>query len=221
MTKKQNKYASLGGIEKAFDLYISGKMTVSAISEKVNLSKASISNHFIAYFGIDAVESGRGQLWKAAKKKKRISDILSGKSVKLTYEEAIDCLMNKEIKQQGYLPLFETVVKISQKFVGKPARVWFGDFALTRIDGNKGSVKIRYAEPIKETAEYAIDRYRFKITPSQFKSFDAGLFCIRNGLSISYYLFPSKELLTIQSLNLKFDNHQTSKYANFLVKMDY
>jgi len=54
-----------------------------------------------------------------------------------------------------------------------------------------------------------------------FKNFDAGLFCIKNEKSVSYYILPSKELSSIQSLNLKFDKHQNSKYADFLVKVDY
>ena len=93
------------------------------------------------------------------------------------------------------------------------------DTRVFRIEGLEGTAMIRYAEPSENNTEYKMNCYRFKITPTKVKNAKIFLFCLVTDCRISYYIFPSQELANIQSLNLKFDKYEKSKYAPFLEKV--
>ena len=216
----KERYACLGGIEKVLQGYKNGTLKIEAISEKVKVSKTSVRNNLKAVFGVDALEKARSARQQGASMVRRVEDINGGDSADMAYDEAMACMRDGRIKRKGFLGTVETVVELARPVTGKPSRVWFGSHALCKIEGNNGSVRIRYATPEQDSAEYKINRYRFKITESLAREITAAIFCIRAKGRDSYYRFPVKFLEEIQSLNLKFDKHNQSKYSSFLVRVE-
>ncbi|MEC4891277.1 MAG: hypothetical protein RI101_14595 [Nitrospira sp.] len=216
----RERYACLGGIEKVLQDYKDGKLTLKAISVRVKVSKTSVSNNLKAVFGVDAFEKIRALRQHGASKGRRIEAINSGGSADMTYYEAMACLKAGKIIRKGFLSTVDTVVELALPVTSEPSRVWFSSYTLSKIEGSNGSVRIRYAEPVKGTAEYKINRYRFKISQAVAHEVTAVIFCIRAKGRDSYYRFPAKQLAEIQSLNLKFDKHNKSKYSGFVVKVE-
>jgi hypothetical protein len=216
----KQRYASLGGIKKVLDAYKAGTLTLTAVGQRVHVSSTSVTNNLRSVFGIDAIEKAHEARHHTVSKNKRIHDISAGDRANLTYDEAIAWLNSGEIERKGFLVALETLVELARPITGKPSRLWLVSHALSKIEGDKGSVRIRYAEPAKDSAEYKINRYRFKVVPRLTHERTAVIFCIKARGRSSYYLFPSKSLAKIQSLNLKFDKHDNSKHARFLVKVE-
>lgn len=216
----QERYACFGGIEKALECYKDGSQTLTAISRRVKVSKTSVSNNLKSIFGVDAFEEARGARLRSASKNKRIRDINTGRSAELTYDEAMGCLDSGEIAQAGFLGAAKTVVQLAKPVTGSPLRTWFHTNAICKIEGKKGIVIVRYAEPSEASKEYKIHRYRFKITPQMLQKADGLIFCMMVNTCRSYYIFTTKQLEGIQSLNLKFDQFDNSKYSRFLVKVE-
>lgn len=216
----EKRYAPFGGIKRVFDAYKAGEITLTEISKKVCVSKTSVSNNLMAVFGVDALKNARAVRRNARGKEKNVQNINAGASAEMTYAEAVACLERGTIDRRGPVGVFDTLIEISSSVIGKPKRVWFSSHSLFKIEGDNGSVRIRYAEPVKESAEYKIDRYRFKITPTPKDKVTAMIFCVNVGGRSSFYLFPFEELTKLKSLNLKFNKHEKSKYAKFLVKVE-
>lgn len=220
-TKLQKRYAYFRGIEKVFEDYKLGKISLIGIGRKVMVSSTSVANDIKNAFGVDAFEKANAERRKILSQKKRIIAINEGKTADLTYADAKILLENGEIKRQGFLCVFETIVEISRSTTGTPKRILFGLNGIWKIEGPKGKVTIRFGKPNKRFREYKINRHRFKITPAQSKETEGTVFCIKDGNCYSYYYFPASELLKIQSLNLKFaKHHEKFKYSKFLVKVE-
>lgn len=215
-----DRYSPFGGLDKVFEDYKNGLFTLEDISQKVHISKTSVSNDLKSVFGTDALENARATRRRAASLEKRLNDINAGKGAELEYDEALAHFKNGDLKRQGFLPAFETMIQLAQPHTGKPSLVWFHGHGLCKVQGSKGCVKVRCAVSKKATQEHKIHRYRFKITPAQMKDFDAVIFCILDNDTASYYLFPAEDLNEIQSLNLKFRDYENTKYAGNLAKVE-
>ena len=109
---------------------------------------------------------------------------------------------------------------LARSLVLKPSQVLISSHCIKKVKGKKGNIKIKYAEPNENLIEYRKDRYRFKITKNMMDGYEAIIFCLKTNAKISYYVFSTKELIGIQSLNLQFDRHDTSKYAINLEKIE-
>lgn len=214
------RYALFGGIDNILAAYSAGKITLVEVGAKVGFSGTTVSNDLIAAFGKDSIQKARSERESTIRKNRWIKTINSGQTLKLAYNTAAAYLSDGTLKQKEHSAEFKTIISLAETATGKPAWIWFSANKICRMDGLKGTVIIRYAEPKEDKAEYRIDRYRFKITPAQVKGVKAFLFCLTAARRISYYIFPSAKLAKIQSLNLKFDKHENSKYAPFLAKVE-
>lgn len=217
---KKKRYAPLGGIEKVLASYRTGDITFTEIGERVGRSKTSVCNDLRFVFGSKAVDQAKNERRQAISKTKKLNDMNKGGAAKMSYSEAVACLKSEEIKRKGFLSNFETIVQLAQSVTGKPETIKFGWHSIREIEGKEGNIKIRYGEPKKISLEYKIDRYRFKITRGLAKNVNAIMFCVKAKGKISYYVFPPDKLAKIQSLNLKFDKHEKSKYADFLERVE-
>lgn len=214
------RYAPFGGIEKVFESYKKGSLTLEDISRKARVSKTSVSNDLRNTYGVDALEQARSDRRRVSSLEKRITDINKGAGAELEYDEAKRHLENGDIKSTGFLALFSQIIDLAKPYTGKPSVVWFSGQSICKIQGAKGCVKVRSAIPSPKSKEYQINRYRFKVTPAQMDDFDACIFCIRDGGKVSIYSFPANEINKIQSLNLKFKEHENTKYSGFLAKVE-
>lgn len=215
-----HRYTPFGGIEKVFELYKRGSITLSEVSDRVKVSKTTVSNDLKKVYGIDALEKARAMLKQASSLESRIKNINEGKAAELEYDQAILYLENGTLETNRCLNSLKTMAEIAEPFLGEPSLVWFTSRTICKIKGSKGCVKIRCANPKENTVEYKNSRYRFKIIPGHMKDYDAAVFCIFSNLASSFYLFPIHKLNSIQSLNLNFDDYGKSKYVDFLKRVE-
>jgi hypothetical protein len=202
------------------EAYKKGLLTLDSISQKVNISKTSVSNDLRNTYGMDALEQARNDRRKAVSLERRINAINAGLGAELQYDEAVIHLKNGNIQSAGFLELFHKIIGLAQKYTGSPQVVWFKNKAICKVQGDAGCVKIRSGVTNPKSKEHSINRYRFKITLGNMADFNACIFCIRNDKAVSIYCFPSQEISQIQSLNLKFKEHENTKYSDFLESVE-
>jgi hypothetical protein len=217
----KNRYNIFGGIDKVLTAFKAGEITLRSVGHELGLSITTIDNDLKTFLGTDNFKKAKSERRRVCSIRKRIHDINEGGHAILTYSEALFYLENGSIKQIKSISLYKTIFRLVRPIIGKPHLIYFSaSHRIGKIQGPKSSVKIRYAEPNENMAEYKSDLYRFKITPNMLIEAKQIIFCLKVNNKISYYLFPVDTLKNIQSLNLKFDNHDNSKYATNLVKVE-
>lgn len=215
-----DRYQYLGGIEKVFQDFKDGIFTITDISKKTGVSTTSVSNNFVAVFGTCTVNAARKEHRAARKKASSLTKLNAGHNSDLSYAEYLNCLSSGDLKSVFFSTKIKTIIDIARSAIGEPLHIWASFHRPIKIKGKNGVIRIRYATPQKNAAEYKINRYRFKLTPELTQGVNYFIFVITTNKTESYYLIPSDHLNKIQSLNLKFNEHSNSKHASFLVKVE-
>lgn len=217
----ESNLKSFGGIDKVLSDFKTGKITLHDIANMIGVSRASASSELMSVFGSDKFKEALSERRLVISLRKIIQDINEGGSAILPYNEALSLLEDGAIKQIKVLRVYKTIFELARPIIGKPTQIIFAtSHRIRSIQGMNGNVKISYAEPNENLAEYKKNFYRFKIYPRLLDKAKAIIFCLNVNNKCSYYIFPYKDLLNIQSLNLKFDNHDRSKFVANLARIE-
>lgn len=150
-----------------------------------------------------------------------MKSIQTGNRVQMTVEQFNDWRKEVDTRLKNNFS-YSDILDIGQAAIGKIEWITVSKYKIVQLKSSNGSAAVRYSKANKSTREYKFNRVRFKITPSIYEKNTVGIFAILAEGTISYYVIPSEKAKRVQSLNLKFKEHETPsyKYKDYLKKIE-